>query len=65
MSVIHRVHLWQDVNGGDVEEGASGDKHEDADPELERSQISCLLLRCAETEVRDHVHDGGAGGEAQ
>ena len=50
MVVFHGVDLGQNVNRSHVQEGSSGDQHEDADPELEHSKVVGLTLAEHKTE---------------
>ena len=56
MVVLHGVDFGQDVNRSHVEERSSGDQHEDADPELEHTQVRGLTLAEHETEEEHQIH---------
>ena len=56
MVVFHGVDFGQNVNRSHVQEGPSGDQHEDADPELEHSKIVGLTLAEHKTKEDYHVH---------
>lgn len=63
--MLHGIDFRQDVNSGDIEEGASWDQHQDADPELKGGQIRGLALAGAQTEENYNIHDGWTQCECQ